>query len=68
MLECGEKRKRTGQTDEPTQRYYHVPRAWLLRQNRLLLFEETEAAIGSIPLEIRMWEGVSSKTRMKQAL
>jgi len=40
---------------EPTQRYYHVPRAWLRQRNRLVLFEETPICPGAIPLEMRNW-------------
>jgi len=32
---------------EPTQRYYHVPRAWLKPHNELLIFEEYETAVTS---------------------
>jgi hypothetical protein len=29
-----------GPAHEPTQRYYHLPRAWLREENTLLIFEE----------------------------
>lgn len=44
-----------GPAGEPTQRWYHVPRAWLQPQNTLTLFEETALTIGPLTLETRLW-------------
>ncbi len=35
---------------QPTQRYYHLPRAWLSEQNVLVLFEE----VGGDPTQVRL--------------
>jgi beta-galactosidase len=45
--------ERQGQTGEPTQRFYHIPRSWLRPANELILFEETEAVPTRISLERR---------------
>lgn len=38
---------------EPTQRYYHVPRAWVGERNVLVVFEEEECALGKVRVEAR---------------
>lgn len=43
-----------GPPGEPTQRYYHVPRAWLKAQNELVIFEEQPVAPGLIRMEARL--------------
>lgn len=42
-----------GPTGEPTQRFYHVPRAWLSEVNELVIFEERQCAPANVRLEIR---------------
>ena len=41
---------------QPTQRYYHLPRAWMREQNVLVLFEEETVQLDSIRLEMRLWK------------
>ena len=38
---------------EPTQRYYHIPRAWLREVNRLVLFEEQPCSPDQVRIEVR---------------
>ena len=42
-----------GPAGEPTQRFYHVPRAWLQETNELLVFEERQCNPGKVRLEMR---------------
>ncbi|OGV61062.1 MAG: hypothetical protein A2X45_14795 [Lentisphaerae bacterium GWF2_50_93] len=42
-----------GPVGEATQRYYHVPRAWLQEVNELMIFEERECNPGKVCLETR---------------
>ncbi|HBC87669.1 MAG TPA: hypothetical protein DCZ94_11990 [Lentisphaeria bacterium] len=41
-----------GPSGEPTQRYYHVPKAWLHEVNELLIFEERECNPGKVRIEM----------------
>ena len=43
----------TGPAGQPTQRYYHVPKCWLARENRLLIFEEQTASPQQVRLQVR---------------
>lgn len=40
---------------EPTQRCYHLPRAWLLERNRLVICEEFACAPHHVTVEWRLW-------------
>lgn len=42
---------------EPTQRYYHIPKDWLRKDNELVIFEE----VGGDPRDIKICEWVSKK-------
>ncbi|MFA6291595.1 MAG: beta-galactosidase [Victivallales bacterium] len=42
-----------GPAGEPTQRFYHVPKAWLKEVNDLLIFEERHCNPGKIRIEVR---------------
>ncbi len=37
---------------EPTQRFYHLPDAWLADENELVLFEETAARPDSVAVAL----------------
>jgi hypothetical protein len=37
----------------PTQRYYHIPRAWLKSENRLVIFEEQACHPTEVRLQVR---------------
>ena len=41
---------------QPTQRYYHLPRAWMRDLNVLVIFEEEAVRPDSIRLETRVWK------------
>lgn len=41
---------------QPTQRYYHLPRAWMREQNVLVIFEEEPVRPDSIRLHTRTWK------------
>lgn len=45
-----------GPENEPTQRYYHVPKCWLKEENTILLFEEQECSPANVALQIRKWQ------------
>ena len=43
-----------GPAGEPTQRFYRIPREWLKRRNRVVIFEEDEtASIEGLRIEMR---------------
>jgi beta-galactosidase len=47
---------KTGAVNEPTQRFYHVPRAWLKPRNEMILFEETNATPHLVTLQMRRYD------------
>lgn len=38
---------------QPTQRYYHVPKAWLQENNQIILFEEQPTSPAKVSLQVR---------------
>ncbi len=42
-----------GPENEPTQRYYHVPKCWLKTENKIVIFEEQQCAPTQIVIESR---------------
>jgi len=45
-----------GPEGKPTQRYYHVPKAWLKENNQLILFEEQSVSINGLRLQTRVYD------------
>ena len=43
-----------GPANEPTQRYYRLPRTWLRETNAILLFEEQSVCPASLQIETRL--------------
>ncbi len=42
-----------GPENEPTQRYYHIPKCWLKEQNKIVIFEEQECAPSQVGVQMR---------------